>query len=158
MCCGKKRCEEIPDDNKERPGHIWSNSIGFDVQIGFTKGGNVFTVSRLAFPFHRHLDYGVSSLKKIIINLRLWYQWKVLLFFGKICTNGFFLGTHNQQCCSAAAVVVVIVFASLRCLPDPFSLGIVRLWEFTVGRNRSLVVLPGGWLIKGWAYPCTVPH
>lgn len=110
-------------------------------------------MSRLAFPFHRHLDYGVSSLKKIIINLRLWHQWKVLLFLGEICTNGFFLGTHNQQCCSADAVVVVIVFASLRCLPDPFSLGIVRLWEFTVGRCRSLVVLPGGVVNRGLGLP-----
>ncbi|KAJ7410844.1 hypothetical protein WISP_105844 [Willisornis vidua] len=35
---GLQRSRETPDDTKERVHHIWSTSIGFDLQVGFTEG------------------------------------------------------------------------------------------------------------------------
>lgn len=51
----------MPDDNKERLCCIWSTSIGFDAQFGFTEGINILSsLFTLAFPFCVHLSYGVS--------------------------------------------------------------------------------------------------
>lgn len=88
------------------------------------------------------------------------------VLWGEFVSMPFFMGTPYHQCSSAesnfisaSAVVIVIIFASLHCLLHSSSLGIVRLWEFAVGRRRSWADLQqGGWLIRGWASARTAPR
>lgn len=139
---------------------------GFGVQVGFTKCIHVFS----SLSLHQHslftaiyvMEFQLKNQKELNLDLTLM---KSATLWGKFVSMASFMGTHYYQCSSAesnfvsaAAAVVVITFAPLQCLPGSFSLGIVHLWEFTVGRCRSCADLLGGWLIKGWVSPCTVPR